>query len=56
MVRRLAGANENPTEQAAALETAAQQKAPAQKVPAVVFPDYDIGLFSHKAHVTGAGL
>ncbi|CAK8715296.1 C(7)-type cytochrome triheme domain-containing protein [Candidatus Electrothrix aarhusensis] len=35
---------------------AATQKAPVQKDPAVAFPDYAIGLFSHKAHVTGARL
>ena len=42
-----AGANKEPAE---------QQKAPVQKNPAVAFPDYAIGLFSHTAHVTGAGL
>ncbi|CAK8721825.1 C(7)-type cytochrome triheme domain-containing protein [Candidatus Electrothrix laxa] len=51
-----AGANENPTEQAAVQKTSAQQEVPAQKAPAGSFPDYEIGLFSHKAHVTGAGL
>jgi c(7)-type cytochrome triheme protein len=32
------------------------QEAVAKENPAVTFPDYEIGLFSHKAHVTGAGL
>ncbi|RWX51182.1 c(7)-type cytochrome triheme domain-containing protein [Candidatus Electrothrix marina] len=35
---------------------AATQEAPVQGAPAVLFPDYEIGLFSHKAHVTGAAL
>jgi c(7)-type cytochrome triheme protein len=47
-----AAADENPTAQ----ETATQQEAPVQEAPAVSFPDYEIGLFSHKAHVTGAEL
>jgi hypothetical protein len=37
-------------------KTATQQKAPVQEDQAVVFPDYKIGLFNHKVHVTGAGL
>ncbi|MCI5138551.1 MAG: hypothetical protein D3922_09095, partial [Candidatus Electrothrix sp. AR1] len=60
-------ADENPTAQAAVQEevtqkkplvqkTAAQQKAPVQENQPVVFPDYKIGLFNHKAHVTGASL
>ena len=35
---------------------AAPQKAPVQEAPAVLFPDYEIGLFSHNAHVTDAKL
>ena len=48
---------ENGTQEAVADENpTAQQKAPVQGAPAILFPDYEIGLFSHKAHVTGAGL
>ena len=55
-----AEADENPTEQAAREEVAQKktptQKASVQEAPAVNYPDYAIGLFSHKVHVSGTGL
>ena len=58
---REAVADENPPEQAVVQKEITQEKTPAQETPvheapSVLFPDYEIGLFSHKAHVTGAGL
>ena len=65
-------ADENSTEQAAVQEEVTQGEVPvqetaAQQTPAqdalaagsgevAYSPDYEIGLFSHKAHVNGAGL
>lgn len=48
-MREAEAAAENPTEQADREEVA-------QEAPAVNYPDYAIGLFSHKAHASGAGL
>lgn len=53
ITREAEAAADNPTEQVARKEAA--QKAPAVN-PAVNYPDYAIGLFSHKAHSSGAGL
>ena len=55
-----ARADKNPTEQAARKELAKKktpmQTASVQKAPTVNYPDYAIGLFSHKTHLNGAGL
>lgn len=53
----LAGLVENGTPEAVADEKPTeQQNAPAQDAPAAAFPDYEIGLFSHKAHMNDVGL
>jgi c(7)-type cytochrome triheme protein len=50
-----ARADQNPTEQAARQERT-KKPVPTQKTPATGYPDYAIGLFSHKAHASEAGL
>ncbi|MCI5149022.1 MAG: hypothetical protein D3916_06495 [Candidatus Electrothrix sp. MAN1_4] len=37
-------------------ETSVEQEKSVQKAQVVTFPDYNIGLFSHKAHMNGTGL
>ncbi|MCI5207701.1 MAG: hypothetical protein D3910_02655 [Candidatus Electrothrix sp. ATG2] len=54
-------ADENPIKQVAVQKEIIQEETPAQEspvqeAPTALFPDYEIGLFSHKDHVTGAGL